>query len=346
MLSAIPRWKGLSRYARLLPTKLAEYEKAVGPVSTNHVLIVGNHFAHKASDNTAAILSSSFPTHRFIVMGSENGVANNVRTYKAGTLDEQQMESLYSRASIVILPSYVEGFGFGLLHALAARKVVVARDIAATREILATYKKCRGVFLYSDNNDIVRAFKLAMTTDASEVDDGDAEDWHVWVDGFANFCVALADHDDVFDQTMRRIRAGDLLRKSELSERLLAVAPAEPAAAGSKNGITSSAIDKNGAIADLHGRQWHPARHVNHLLNLEGEAFVYSAYVTIFKRLPDSDGLVNYLSELQSGISKIEILSRLRNSSECRQSGHSLAGYWWAAIGARVRHALDFSGLT
>jgi len=107
---------------------------------------VGNHFAHKASDATAEILKVAFPTLQFVVMGSENGVSKNVRKYKAGTLSEKQMESLYEQASIVVLPSYVEGFGFGLLHALAARKVVVARDIPATREILATYNRYSGVF--------------------------------------------------------------------------------------------------------------------------------------------------------------------------------------------------------
>jgi hypothetical protein len=79
---------------------------------------------------------------------------------------------------------------------------------------------------------------------------------------------------------------------------------------------------------------------VRHLLNLDGEDFVYSAYVTVFNRLPDSDGLVNYLKELQSGISKIAIVSRLRNSSEWQQSGSSIAGYWSAVIRARLRDVL------
>jgi GT2 family glycosyltransferase len=341
-LARYPDGKHISRYSRLLPTKIGEYQKVGSPAAGDHVLIMGNHFAHKASDETALILRSAFPTRQFVVMGGENGVSQNVRTYKAGTLDQKPMEYLYSQASIVVLPSYVEGFGFGLLHALAAKKVVVARDIPATREILATYNQCSGVFLYSDNGDIVRAFKLAMIANVSEVNDDGAQGWDHWVDGFARFCAALIDQEDVFDRASRRICAGDLLRKSELLDRLQAVAAVTTSTQGGRT-TDNLATEDDGAITDLQGRHWRPVRHVKHLLNLDGEEFVYSAYVTLLKRLPDSDGLVNYLTELQAGISKLVILSRLRNSSEWRQSGHSLAGYRTAVIGTRFRDVLGFA---
>ena len=336
-LARYPDAQHVSKYSRLLPTNLSEYRKAGGPHSQDHVLIVGNHFAHKASDATAEIIKAAFPSCQLVVMGKENGVSENVRSYKAGTLDERQMESLYNRSTIVVLPSYVEGFGFGLLHALAARKVVVARDIPATREILATYKKYSGVFLYSDDRDIVRAFKLAMLENSSHVNDEGAKGWDDWVDGFARFCATLVDQKDIFDRASRRIYAGDLLRKAELLDRLqVAAAPTD--AITSPNAADDTDKKKNDAIVDAQGRQWRPARHVKHLLKLDGEEFVYCAYVTLFNRLPDSDGLVNYLTELQIGTSKIQILSRLRNSSEWQQSGHSLAGYWGAVIKRRLRY--------
>ena len=247
------------------------------------------------------------------------------------------MESLYNRASIVVLPSYVEGFGFGLVHALATKKVVVARDIPATREILATYKKYSGVFLYADDREFVRALQLAVSETSSHVNDEGTEGWDAWVDGFASFCLELLDHEDIFDRASRRIDAGDLLRKAELLKRLQAAAP-PAAAATSQNTADNSNIKSHGAIVDGQGRQWRPVCHVKHLLDLDGEEFVFCAYVTLFHRLPDSGGLVNYLTELQTGASKIQILSRLRNSSEWRQSGHSLAGYWGAVIKGRLRH--------
>jgi GT2 family glycosyltransferase len=341
-LARYPDGRLIPKYSRLLPTKISEYKKAGNSAAGDHVLIMGNHFAHKASEETALILRSAFPARRFVVMGRENEISQNMRTYKAGTLDQKQMECLYNQAGIVVLPSYVEGFGFGLLHALAAKKAVVARDIPATREILATYNQCSGVFLYSDNGDIVRAFKLATIASLSEVNDDGAQGWDHWVDGFASFCASLVGQEDVFDRASRRICAGDLLRKSELLDRLQAGGAVTTSAQG---GNTPDDVDKenDGAITDLQGRHWRPVRHMKHLLTLDGEEFVYSAYVTLFNRLPDSDGLVNYLTELQAGIGKLAILSRLRNSSEWRQSGHSLAGYRSAVLGTRIRDVLSFA---
>lgn len=338
-----PDGRQLSKYSRLLPTKLSEYSKAGIHYSSDHVLIMGNQFAHKASDATAEALKVTFPTCQFVVLGKENGVSKNVRTYKAGTLDEEKMASLYARANIVVLPSYIEGFGFGLLHALAAKKVVVARDIPATREILATYKSYSGVFLYADDSDVVRVFKLALNENLSHVNDEEAEGWDVWVDGFARFCAALVDQDDIFDRASRRIYAADLLRKAELLDRLRAATPLTEATANRK---ADTSAENSGAIVDPQGRRWRPVTHVKQLLNLDGEEFVYCAYVTLFNRLPDSDGLVNYLTELQAGASKIQILSSLRNSSEWQQSGHALAGYWGAVIKSRLRSRLRVNRIT
>jgi GT2 family glycosyltransferase/glycosyltransferase involved in cell wall biosynthesis len=343
VISRYPDAKNVARYARLLPTKLRDYKKDLGVSAGEHVLIMGNHFSHKASDTTAEILKVAFPTIQFVVLGKENGVSRNVRTYRAGTLGDRQMESLYTRASIVVLPSHVEGFGFGLVHALAARKVVVARDIPTTREILSTYKSVSGVFLYAADKDVVRALGLAMTERASQTDDDGAESWHEWVDGFAEFCSKLVEQDDIFDRLARRILSGDLLRKSELLERLQSSAP--PTVAATKENVAEEmGKTRNGAITDKNGRQWHRARHLKQLLGRDGEEFVYSAYVTLLNRLPDSDGLVNYLSELQSGIGKLEIVSRLRKSSEGQQSRVPLAGYNSSILRLRLRSLLSFAG--
>jgi GT2 family glycosyltransferase len=331
--------KNLSRYTRLLPTKLRSRTNGVSP--GEHVLIMGNHFAHKASDATAEILKVAFPTIQFVVLGKENGVSGNVRTYRAGTLGDRQMESLYARASIVMLPSHVEGFGLSLVHALTAQKLVVARDIPATREILSTYRSVRGVFLYATDKDVVRALSLAMTESASQTDDDGAESWHDWVDGFARFCETLVEQDEIFDRLARRIQSGDMLRKAQLLDRLQSAAPPT---ATKGNGAEITGKTRNGAFTDEHGRQWHRAHHVKQLLGRDGEAFVYSAYVTLLNRLPDSDGLVNYLTELQSGISKLQIVSRLRNSTEGQRSRLPLAGYNSIALKTRLRSLLSFDG--
>jgi Domain of unknown function (DUF4214) len=68
------------------------------------------------------------------------------------------------------------------------------------------------------------------------------------------------------------------------------------------------------------------------LLALDGEEFVYAAYATILNRAPDMDGLKHYVSELTSGVSKLSIASRMRNSAEGRRQGRRLTGYRKALI--------------
>jgi GT2 family glycosyltransferase len=343
VIARYPEARHLARYARLLPTKLTSYKKELGGASAGeHVLIMGNHFAHKASDAAAEILKAAFPTIQFVVLGKENSVSRNVQTYQAGTLSDKQMESLYTRASIVVLPSHVEGFGLGLVNALAARKVVVARDIPATREILSTYKSVSGVFLYTADKDLVRALSLAMAESTSQTNDEGAESWHEWVDGFARFCAKLVEQDDLFDRLSRRIQSGDLLRKVELLDRLQSFAPTTVAA--TKENVEGMGKMRNGAITDERGREWQRARHLKQLLGHDGEEFVYSAYVTLLNRLPDSNGLVNYLAELQSGAGKLDIVSRLRNSPEGQRFRAPLAGYNSSVLKLRLRSLLSFAG--
>ena len=342
VLARYPDAKQLSKYARLLPTKLSCYKKAPSTGAAEHVLVMGNHFAHKASDATAEILKAAFPTTQFVVLGGQNQVSRNVQTYRSGTLSEKQMESLYTRASVVVLPSHVEGFGLALVHALAARKVVVARDIPATREILSTYQQVSGVFLYRNDATIASALKLAMNEHTSQVNDDGAESWDDWVDGFSKFCLKLLAQDDLFERIVRRIQAGDLLRKSDMFERLQITSPAfQPV---TTQGASPAANNANvSTITDAQGRRWLPAGHVKDLLHLDGEEFVNRTYVTLFRRLPDPDGLVNYLTELRSGVSKLEIVSRLRKSTEGRKHAHPLNGYRSIVMKTRMRSLLGLA---
>jgi hypothetical protein len=217
----------------------------------------------------------------------------------------------------VVLPSYVEGFGLGVMHSLAARKVIVARDIPATREILATYRSVSGVFLYEDQDGLIAAMKRAMHVANSAVDDTNAHGWDQWADGFADFCRGIAGADDVFASLVERIRACDLLERAA-----------------------------RGVNADL-ARTRRPVacRNLRELLSLEGEEFVWAAYATILARHPDTEGLRHYSSELGAGVGKFTLISRLRESEEGRSKNLPLAGFRRAALARRVRSFGDRSRL-
>jgi hypothetical protein len=73
------------------------------------------------------------------------------------------------------------------------------------------------------------------------------------------------------------------------------------------------------------------------LLALEGEAFVRGAYATILGRLADSDGLAHCLAELQKGVTKMTIVSRMRNSVEGKKADRSVQGYERAWLQSRIQ---------
>jgi hypothetical protein len=335
LLARYPDAGLLPRYTRLLPTRLDEYHAHTWREAAlrDHVLILGNHHVYEASDEAASILASAFPNIQFVMLGGNTEVRGNVIAYRARDLDEEHVESLYSRASIIVVPFYASNFAFGLTRALAARKVVVARDIPVTREILATYPQVNGVFLYTANSDVVRTLQRAMNESASLVDDDGAEGWHEWVDGFASFCLRLVEEGDLFARLVGRIRNGDILRKASAYDRLEEES-AETAAGGGGpdvGSVDSNAMrdwsDEDQCVIDSRGRRWKPARTVGELMALDGTEFVISAYVTVFRRLPDKEGLANYLRELRSGIYKLEVVSRLRKSAEGRRINAPISGY-------------------
>jgi FkbM family methyltransferase len=72
--------------------------------------------------------------------------------------------------------------------------------------------------------------------------------------------------------------------------------------------------------------------HIDELLALDGDAFVSAAYQTLLRRHPDPGGLRNYLRELNSGVSKLSVLSELRNSKEGQRQRVTLSGYRRARI--------------
>jgi FkbM family methyltransferase len=72
--------------------------------------------------------------------------------------------------------------------------------------------------------------------------------------------------------------------------------------------------------------------HVNELLALDGDAFVSAAYHTLLRRAPDPEGLRNYVRELNSGVSKLTVVAKLRNSDEGQRQRAPLSGYRSARI--------------
>lgn len=68
------------------------------------------------------------------------------------------------------------------------------------------------------------------------------------------------------------------------------------------------------------------------LLQYQGQQFVEVAYQTLLQRHPDPEGLNYYLRRLSAGVSKLQILGQMLDSSEARTSGVVLPGLRAAVI--------------
>lgn len=67
-------------------------------------------------------------------------------------------------------------------------------------------------------------------------------------------------------------------------------------------------------------------RHVNDLMNFHGAMFVKAAYLALFKREADAQGLARYLEVLRSGFSRSYVLEALAASPEAREKSSDLPG--------------------
>jgi glycosyltransferase involved in cell wall biosynthesis len=137
----------------------ARAREAVG----EHLLIVGNSFAHKRVAETAAALSSAFPDWKIVCLGGTGEDLPNVQFHRSGELKDRFLDDLFCKASVVIFPSTHEGFGLPILRGLGCRKPVVARSIPATREVAAELRSAN-LLLYSSTPALIELLRLGLPT--------------------------------------------------------------------------------------------------------------------------------------------------------------------------------------
>jgi len=187
------------------------------------------------------------------------------------------------------------------MHALAAGRPIVARRLPSTEEILATLDDVQGVFLFDDDDGLVAACKEALRAGASSARDDRAQGWDEWADELVEFCLSMTVRDDVFERLVRRIAAGDSLRRAAL-------------------GTAAKASDPPPASVAVESQPFGqaPAVDLATLMKLDGRTFIEHAYMALLRREADSSGGDFYLAELERGVPKAEILDTLARSAEGR----------------------------
>jgi GT2 family glycosyltransferase len=304
-----PPAASVATWTHLLPTRLTSYAKPRAKSRGSHVLVLGNHFAHKGSDVAARVIAKAFPEMKVVALGKESTQSSNLTIHRAGMLSPELIDQLFRDASVVVLPSHVEGFGFGFMHALAAGCPIVARRIAATEEILDSLDEVTGVFLFDNDATLIRACTEAIRCNISSANDKRGGTWDDWADGLADFSLSLLERDDIFNTLVRRISAGDRLRRAFRGDELERQRTTDvPSSAPFEPLSQAKALD------------------LRNLLKLDGRAFVEHAYATLLCRPVDDIGLRNYMEQLEQGFHKIDLLEDLSSSTEGRLRGVTLPG--------------------
>jgi hypothetical protein len=312
-----PAARSRRSWTALLPTRRSAYGMQSGDSERRHIFVLGNHFAHKGSENAAKVLATAFPDHQVIALGANAVQLGNLTVYRAGGIDPQSVQRLFGEARIVVMPSYVEGFGLGFMHALAAGRPIVARRISATEEIVETLDDVRGIFLFDDDATLEAACASALNCDFSHADDRRGISWHEWADGLITFCMSLVERPDLFQSLVRRLASAQKLRQALVGSGRLAQDGAVHGAAPPSKLSNAKAVD------------------LEVLLEMDGETFVEHAYATVLRRQVDQGGLRSYLNQLASGAHKVDVLLSLSSSPEGRMRDAKLRGL--DELAAKVR---------
>ncbi|MCU0889566.1 MAG: hypothetical protein MUC64_16425, partial [Rubritepida sp.] len=137
----IPLPASLTRFVMPLSAAPAEYARGEGPrppglPPPGYLLLVGNGYAHKHLAPTLAALRAAALERPVVVLGAavEEGAAWSAAS---GALSDAVVGALYAGAAAVLYPSHHEGFGLPLMHALAHRRPILARDLPSAREVRA-----------------------------------------------------------------------------------------------------------------------------------------------------------------------------------------------------------------
>ncbi|MDR7153759.1 GT2 family glycosyltransferase/glycosyltransferase involved in cell wall biosynthesis [Sphingobium xenophagum] len=311
-----------AKYTQLLPTSLQSYAARYEGVTAGreHVLVMGNHFAHKAAGITGKIIADAIPSVSVIAMGDgSEATLRNLRQLQAGVLPDQEMNEIFSFSSVVILPSYYEGFGLSLMHALALGKPIVARDIPATREILATFSSVEGVYLYVRDSDLPELVRQAVAFGHSSAIERAPRTWDDWSQGLFHFATGLTAQPDLYDRLMDRIEDGDMLRLRHAVEDG-ASQPTAPTTFPASDNVGTVAARKNShGASDATRLSPSVTIDVAAILALENEAFIETFYQHALGRRADPAGLTHHLALLSSGVSKTDMLRSILESPEFKE---------------------------
>lgn len=174
------------------------------------ILLVGNHYPHKNLIAMLHALRAAGSEAPVTVLGLQVDEPGVVASYRAGEIPQDVVERLYGEAAVLLFPSHYEGFGLPIMHALARRVPVIARDLPCAREIKATCPAGHNLHLCGSTQDMA---KLALAPppwrDGPAGAHGDRHDWNA-------AAAALA---TAFEEALRRFDFAECVRHQIIARR-------------------------------------------------------------------------------------------------------------------------------
>jgi GT2 family glycosyltransferase len=160
----------VAQFTTLLPTIPEAYKKS-GENARRHILIIGNHFRHKAIPECVEVVSAAFPENNIVVLGAESSRHfHNVTFMKSGMISEAVVEALYGGAQVVVFPSHYEGFGFPLVKGVAYGKSVVVRESELVTELQRNLPEGASIYRFRAISEIPGMIRMALNQDNSSAD--------------------------------------------------------------------------------------------------------------------------------------------------------------------------------
>ncbi len=140
-----------------------EYREAVAEAlpESDHILVFGNHYDHKAVAPTVELLAGAFPYERIQALGMTFS-RHNVTVQQSGHLSNADIERLVATARLIVFPSYYEGFGLPVLKGLAYGRTVVVRESPIWRELAALTRASGRLVPFTAPHELVEVVGRAL----------------------------------------------------------------------------------------------------------------------------------------------------------------------------------------
>lgn len=124
------------------------------------------------------------------------------------------------------------------------------------------------------------------------------------------------------------------IRVDELEILLL---PSPSTQAGENLSPVSTSLPEGGNTMNMQKPKIAQSANLEELLLEDGEDFVEAAFLALLRRRPDANGGRIYLRALRNGTSKLQILSEIFSSDECKRAGGEIAGLEEACVREGIR---------